>query len=123
MRCDAVWMQLPLFATGVAKEHETEVFQMTTLNTKATIVNGATTTTLTMKVKSVRAGEYTAPPAQGPMIIEIWGTTPDASTFLWGRNTERTLVPKHSYRRNSSFSCYMFMLMLVYVPAVRRLTR
>ena len=26
----------------------------------------------TMKVKSVRAGEYTAPPAHGPMIIEIY---------------------------------------------------
>ncbi len=24
----------------------------------------------------------TAPPAQGPMITEIWGTTPEASTFL-----------------------------------------
>lgn len=27
--------------------------------------------TLTMKVKSVSAGEYTAPPAQGPMMREI----------------------------------------------------
>lgn len=26
----------------------------------------------TMKVKSVRAGEQTAPPAQGPIIIEIY---------------------------------------------------
>lgn len=26
----------------------------------------------TMKTKSVMAGEYTAPPAQGPMIMEIW---------------------------------------------------
>ena len=34
-----------------------------------------------MKVKSVIAGEYTAPPAHGPMIAEIWGTTPEASTF------------------------------------------
>jgi len=30
----------------------------------------------------VRAGEYTAPPAQGPMINDICGTTPEASTFL-----------------------------------------
>ena len=29
-----------------------------------------------MRVKSVRAGEYTAPPAQGPMMQLIWGTTP-----------------------------------------------
>jgi hypothetical protein len=36
-----------------------------------------------MKMKSVMAGEYTAPPAQGPMIMEIWGTTPEASTFFW----------------------------------------
>lgn len=39
--------------------------------------------TLTMKVKSVRAGEYTAPPAHGPMMREIWGMTPEAITFLW----------------------------------------
>ena len=31
------------------------------------------------------AGEYTAPPAQGPIITEICGTTPEAMTF-W-RNT------------------------------------
>jgi hypothetical protein len=35
-----------------------------------------------MKMKSVIADEYTAPPAQGPMIIEIWGITPEASTFF-----------------------------------------
>jgi hypothetical protein len=29
-----------------------------------------------MKMKSVIAGLYTAPPAQGPMIIEICGITP-----------------------------------------------
>ena len=28
-------------------------------------------------MKSVMAGEYTAPPAHGPMITEICGTTPD----------------------------------------------
>ncbi len=32
----------------------------------------------TMKMKSVMAGEYTAPPAHGPRITEIWGTTPEA---------------------------------------------
>ena len=31
--------------------------------------------------KSVSAGEYTAPPAQGPRIREIWGITPEASTL------------------------------------------
>ena len=35
----------------------------------------------TMNVKSVIAGEYTAPPAQGPRIAEICGTTPDASVL------------------------------------------
>jgi len=38
-------------------------------------------TSSTMKTKSVRAGEYTAPPAQGPMIMEIWGITPEALTL------------------------------------------
>ena len=36
----------------------------------------------TMKMKSVIAGEYTAPPAHGPMIRLICGITPDAMTFL-----------------------------------------
>ncbi len=35
----------------------------------------------TMKMKSVMAGLYTAPPAQEPMITLIWGMTPDASTL------------------------------------------
>src|SRR5437773_10914461 len=34
-----------------------------------------------MKTKSVIAGEYTAPPAHGPMIAEICGTTPEASVL------------------------------------------
>ena len=37
----------------------------------------------TMKMKSVIAGEYTAPPAQGPMIMLICGTTPEAITLRW----------------------------------------
>mmetsp|Transcript_28353 Transcript_28353/g.64521 ORF Transcript_28353/g.64521 Transcript_28353/m.64521 type:complete len:304 (-) Transcript_28353:74-985(-) len=37
----------------------------------------------TMNMKSVMAGLYTAPPAQGPMTTETWGTTPDASTLRW----------------------------------------
>lgn len=34
-------------------------------------------------MKSVMAGEYTAPPAQGPMMTEICGMTPEESTFRW----------------------------------------
>ena len=36
---------------------------------------------LTMNTKSVIAGEYTAPPAHGPMISEICGITPEARTL------------------------------------------
>ncbi len=32
----------------------------------------------TMKMKSVSAGEYAAPPAHGPSITEICGITPEA---------------------------------------------
>ncbi len=35
----------------------------------------------TMKTKSVIAGLYTAPPAQGPRMALICGTTPEASVF------------------------------------------
>ncbi len=35
----------------------------------------------TIRVKSVIAGEYTAPPAHGPMISETCGITPEAATF------------------------------------------
>ena len=35
----------------------------------------------TISVKSVIAGEYTAPPAHGPRIAEICGTTPLASVL------------------------------------------
>jgi len=35
----------------------------------------------TMKMKSVMAGLYTAPPAHGPMITLIWGVTPLARTL------------------------------------------
>ena len=33
---------------------------------------------LVITMKSVMAGEYTAPPAQGPRMSEICGTTPEA---------------------------------------------
>ena len=35
----------------------------------------------TWKMKSVMAGEYTAPPAQDPRITEICGITPEARTL------------------------------------------
>ena len=34
-----------------------------------------------MKMKSVMAGEYTAPPAHGPMMADICGTTPEVRTL------------------------------------------
>ena len=37
----------------------------------------------TMKMKSVIAGEYTAPPAHGPRMTEICGITPEACTLRW----------------------------------------
>ena len=36
----------------------------------------------TIITKSVMAGEYTAPPAHGPITREICGITPDDCTFL-----------------------------------------
>ncbi len=36
---------------------------------------------LVITMKSVMAGEYTAPPAHGPMMSEICGTTPEASVL------------------------------------------
>lgn len=38
-----------------------------------------------MNTKSVKAGLYTAPPAQGPMMSEIWGTTPEAKMLRYKR--------------------------------------
>jgi hypothetical protein len=42
-----------------------------TLTTSGPVINKYDVSS-TMKVKSVIAGEYTAPPAQGPMMREIW---------------------------------------------------
>jgi hypothetical protein len=36
-----------------------------------------------MILKSVNAGEYTAPPAHGPKMAEICGITPDAKILRW----------------------------------------
>ena len=52
------------------------------------------TLTFTMNVKSVKAGEYTAPPAQGPIMREIWGTTPEHRTFLCKRKKETSSFTK-----------------------------
>lgn len=49
------------------------------------------TLTFTMNVKSVKAGEYTAPPAQGPITREIWGTTPEHRTFLCNRRKKKDI--------------------------------
>src|SRR5262245_63469891 len=46
-----------------------------------------------MMMKSVIAGEYTAPPAHGPMMAEICGMTPDASVLrrkMSARSEEHT---------------------------------
>ena len=48
-----------------------------------------------MNIKSVIAGEYTAPPAQGPMMALIWGIMPLASVLRRKirRNRPATLTP------------------------------
>ena len=53
---------------------------MTVLTTSGPVMN-ICDVSRTMKMKSVMAGLYTAPPAQEPRITLIWGTTPDASTL------------------------------------------
>ena len=35
-----------------------------------------------MMIKSIRAGEYADPPAEGPMMAAIWGITPEHLAFL-----------------------------------------
>lgn len=52
-------------------------------------VRAYSTLTFTMNVKSVKAGEYTAPPAQGPIMREICGTTPEHRTFLCNREKKK----------------------------------
>ena len=50
----------------------------------------------TMKMKSVIAGEYTAPPAHGPRITLICGMTPDAFTL-------RKKMPPYAGERDDAF--------------------
>ena len=52
-----------------------------TVRTTSGPVTNMKLVSLTMNVKSVIAGEYTAPPAHGPRIAETCGTTPEASVL------------------------------------------
>ena len=49
---------------------------VTVLITSGPVIN-ICDVSLTITVKSVKAGEYAEPPAQGPKINEICGITPD----------------------------------------------
>ena len=77
----------PLFALCVMAPPRSSI--VTSSDVTALITSGPVTNMWlvpsTMMVKSVMAGEYTAPPAHGPMIAEICGTTPEASVLR--RNT------------------------------------
>ena len=53
---------------------------MTAFTTSGPVMN-MFDTPFTMKMKSVIAGEYTAPPAHGPSTTLICGMTPDAFTL------------------------------------------
>ena len=48
----------------------------------------------TITTKSVSAGEYTAPPAQGPSTTLIWGMTPEAFTL-------REKIPPYASRETT----------------------
>lgn len=49
--------------------------------TFALAVGAGTLVGLVISTRSVSAGEYTAPPAQGPKMTDSCGTTPDARTL------------------------------------------
>lgn len=61
------------------------------------------TLTFTMNVKSVKAGEYTAPPAQGPIMREICGTTPEHRTFLCSREKKKKKKTSSFTKKKSLF--------------------
>jgi hypothetical protein len=44
---------------------------------------------------------YTAPPAHGPMMAEICGTTPEASTFIWNTSAYLTRGKERVSRRSN----------------------
>ena len=53
---------------------------VTVLMTSGPVIN-IFEVSLTITVKSVSAGEYADPPAQGPRMREIWGITPEERVF------------------------------------------
>ena len=71
-----VWVRAPPNSSAVTSSC------VTVLTTSGPVTN-MYDVSLTMKMKSVKAGEYTAPPADGPMIMLICGTTPEAMTLRW----------------------------------------
>ena len=80
-----------------------------------------------MMTKSVRAGEYTAPPAAGPMMSEICGMTPEACVFRrkispylprattpsWMRAPPESRMPTHGMPPRSANS----MTLMIFSPA------
>jgi hypothetical protein len=63
-----------------------------TLTTSGPVINRYDVSS-TMKVKSVIAGEYTAPPAQGPMMREIWNMrTHEPHLFENGKSVKYLLI-------------------------------
>jgi hypothetical protein len=68
-------------ALGLVGASATELFELDVLTGDGLDDLRAGDVLSTMMMKSVIAGEYTAPPAQGPMIKEICGMTPDACTL------------------------------------------
>ena len=79
----AKWATPLLVACTLAPPSSSDVtVSPVTLFTTAGPVRNMYDVFFTMMVKSVNAGEYTAPPAHGPKIPEICGTTPDERIFL-----------------------------------------
>ena len=70
-----VWVEAPPSSSALT------ISFVTVLTTSGPVTN-MYELSLTIKMKSVIAGEYTAPPAHGPMITLICGTTPEAMIFL-----------------------------------------
>jgi hypothetical protein len=80
-----------------------------------------------MITKSVSAGEYTAPPAAGPMMSEICGITPEACVFRrkispylprattpsWMRAPPESRMPMHGIPPRSANS----MTLMIFSPA------
>ena len=71
-----VWVIAPPSSSAVTSSW------VTVLTTSGPVTN-MYELSFTMKMKSVMAGLYTAPPADGPMIMLICGITPLAMTLRW----------------------------------------